>query len=62
MQADCLMKQYVPACLTAIKTGIRAVVLAPGRSGKDLPGPDFQLEEGRKEGGQGFELEYPLNR
>ena len=52
------MKRYVPACLTAAKTGTSAVVPAPGRSGKDLPGRDFGLEEGRKEGGQGFEPEY----
>jgi len=58
MQADGVMKRYVPACLTAAKTGTRAVVPAPGRSDKDLTGPDFGLKEGRKEGGQGFELEY----
>jgi len=46
MQADGVIKRYVSACLTAVTKGIRAVVPAPGRSGKDLPGPDFWLKDG----------------
>ena len=59
MQAD---EWSVPTCLTAAKTGTSAVVPAPGRSGKDLAGRDFGLEEGRKEGGEGKALNWNIVR